>query len=169
MARVNKRLVPSFQRGDAITTHQRRDGRDAYSRDDGASKIRSYAGAWEPAKPAYGEFAARACQALDWLPIRAAAFSFAIVGNFQDALESWRGQSHAWGDVNQGVLLAAGAGALGVQLGGTIVVTGGELLRPPLGGDEPPGPETIDGAIALVLRAVLLWLAVAGLIWLGSL
>jgi adenosylcobinamide-phosphate synthase len=120
-------------------------------------------------EPAFGEFAARACQALDWLPVRAAAFSFAIVGNFQDALESWRGQSHAWGDVNQGVLLAAGAGALGVQLGGTITVTGGELLRPPLGGDEPPSPETIDGAIALVLRAVLLWLAVAGLIWLGSL
>ena len=117
----------------------------------------------------FGNFAVRACHVLDWIPARVAAFSFAIVGNFQDALESWRSQAHAWGDENQGILLAAGAGALGVQLGGNIAVAGGELLRPVLGLEEGPGPDSIDGAIALAWRAAMLWLAVAGLLWLGSL
>lgn len=114
-------------------------------------------------------FALRAIHVLDWLPVRAAAFSFAIVGNFQDALESWRGQAHAWGDENQGILLAAGAGALGVQLGGNIAVSGGELLRPALGTEEQAGPDSIGRAVALVWRAAMLWLAVVGLLWLGSL
>jgi adenosylcobinamide-phosphate synthase len=114
-------------------------------------------------------FSLHASHVLDWLPARATAFSFAIVGNFQDALESWRGQAQAWGNENQGILLAAGAGALGVQLGGNLAVSGGELLRPALGTEEPAGPESIEGAIALVWRAAMLWLAVAGLLWLGRL
>lgn len=114
-------------------------------------------------------FALRACHFLDWLPVRATAFSFAIVGNFQDALESWRGQAHAWGDENQGILLAAGAGALGVRLGGNLAMAGGELLRPVLGAEEPAGPDSVRGSIALVWRAAMLWLAVVGLLWLGSL
>jgi len=117
----------------------------------------------------FDSFSLRASHVLDWLPVRAAAFSFAIVGNFQDALESWRGQAHAWGDENQGILLAAGAGALGVQLGGNIAVSGGELLRPPLGTEEVAGPDNIEGAIALVWRTAMLWLAVVGLLWLGGL
>jgi adenosylcobinamide-phosphate synthase len=117
----------------------------------------------------FDSFALRATHVLDWLPVRAAAFSFAIVGNFQDALESWRGQAHAWGDENEGILLAAGAGALGVQLGGNIAVSGGELLRPALGTEVPAGPDSIEGTIALVWRVAMLWLAVAGLLWLGSL
>lgn len=120
-------------------------------------------------QPEFDVFAVRACEVLDWVPARVAAFSFAIVGNFQDALESWRGQAHAWGDENQGVLLAAGAGALGIGLGGGINVAGGELLRPPLGLEDAPGPDSIDGAIALAWRAAMLWLAVVGLLWLGSL
>lgn len=119
--------------------------------------------------PEFDRFALRADQVLDWLPVRIAGFSFAIVGNFQEALESWRGQAHAWGDENRGILLAAGAGALGIQLGGNIKVAGGELLRPALGSEEMPGPDSIEGAIALAWRATMLWLAVAGLLWLGSL
>ncbi len=117
----------------------------------------------------FGRFALRAAHFLDWLPVRVAAFSFAIVGNFQDALESWRGQAQAWGDENQGILLAAGAGALGVRLGGRLAVMGGELLRPTLGTEEPAGPESIEGGVALALRAAMLWLALATLLWLGGL
>jgi adenosylcobinamide-phosphate synthase len=106
---------------------------------------------------------------LAWLPARAVAFSFAIVGNFQDALESWRGQARNWGEESEGILLAAGAGALGLQLGGTIRLPAGQLERPPLGMDEPPGLESLDAVVALIWRAALLWVAVLGLIWLGSL
>ena len=117
----------------------------------------------------FERFALRAAHFLDWLPVRVAAFSFAIVGNFQDALDSWRGQAHAWGEENQGILLAAGAGALGVRLGGNLTVKGGGLLRPALGTDEPAGPESIEGGVALALRATVLWLALATLLWLGGL
>jgi adenosylcobinamide-phosphate synthase len=106
---------------------------------------------------------------LDWLPVRAVAFSFAIAGNFQDAVESWRGQARGWGDENDGILLAAGAGALGLQLGGDIRLPVGELARPRLGLGESPGPDALDAVVALIWRAALIWVAVLGLLWLGSL
>jgi len=115
------------------------------------------------------DFAQRAVYWLDWLPARALGFSFAIVGNFQDAMECWRGQAQSWRDVNEGVILAAGAGALSIRLGGTINVAECEVSRPDLGIDEQPGPESIDAGVALIWRAALLWVAVAGLLWLGSL
>lgn len=120
-------------------------------------------------EPAFAAFAARMAGWLDWAPARVAAFSFAIVGNFQDALESWRAQADGWGDVNEGAMLAAAGGALGVRLGGDLPVGGGELLRPPLGVGDAAQPDMVPGAIALVWRAVVLWLAVLGLLWLGGL
>lgn len=120
-------------------------------------------------EPRFGRVAAQAVHLLDWLPARVAAFSFAIVGNFQDALESWRGQAQEWGDENEGIVLAAGAGALGLQLGGAVRLGGGDLLRPVLGVGDPPGAETIQSIVALVWRAILLWGAAIGLLWLGSL
>lgn len=119
-------------------------------------------------EPRFGRTAARATYYLDWLPARATAFSFAIVGNFQDALENWRGQAHEWGDENEGILLSAGAGALGMQLGGSVLLAGGELQRPTLGHGDPPSAASMNGIVALVWRAVLLWGAILGLFWLGS-
>lgn len=124
-------------------------------------------------EPAFGRFADRMAGWLDWLPVRLVAFSFAIVGNFQDAQESWRGQAKGWGDENEGVLLASAAGALGLRLGGPVQIPAGELARPVLGPDEPhgmePGLDALDGVVALIWRAALLWVAVLGLLWLGSL
>jgi adenosylcobinamide-phosphate synthase len=120
-------------------------------------------------EPSFGRFADRMAGWLDWLPVRVVAFSFAIVGNFQDAQESWRGQARSWGDENEGILLAAGAGALGILLGGTINLPAGELVRPTLGLDEVPGLDSLDAVVALIWRAMLLWVAVLGLLWLGSL
>lgn len=119
--------------------------------------------------PEFGVTAARVAFWMDWPAARIAAFSFAIVGNFQDALECWRGQAHTWGDENEGVLLAAGAGALGIQLGGRVELAEGELVRPALGLEEMPGHETVDNAVTLVWRAALLWVAVLALLWLGGL
>lgn len=120
-------------------------------------------------EPVFNAMTTRIAYWMDWLPARIAAFSFAVVGNFQDALECWRGQAHAWGDENEGVLLAAGAGALGLQLGGNIDLAEGELVRPALGVEELPGAPTVDNAVALIWRAALLWVGVLGLLWLGSL
>lgn len=120
-------------------------------------------------EPRFGHVAGRAVFYLDWLPARVTAFSFAIVGNFQDALEAWRGQAQGWGDENEGILLAAGAGALGLRLGGNVNLDGGVLQRPDLGVGEAPSAASMQGIVALVWRAILLWCAALGLFWLGGL
>lgn len=123
-------------------------------------------------EPAFARFSGRVAGWLDWLPARIVAFSFAIVGNFQDALESWRARPGGWGDDNEGILLAAAAGALGLQLGGDIHLAEGEMARPVLGPEDAtggfPGLESLDAVVALIWRAALLWVAVLGLFWLGG-
>jgi adenosylcobinamide-phosphate synthase len=106
---------------------------------------------------------------LDWLPVRAAAFSFAIVGDFEGAMNGWRNQAGEWSDLNEGVLFASGAGALGVRVGGHLNMASGELMRPELGGDQAADPEYMDGSVSLIWRVILLWLAILGLLWLGGL
>jgi hypothetical protein len=69
---------------------------------------------------AFGEFARNTAQWLEWVPTRLTALSFAIVGDFEDAVYCWRSQASAWTDRQTGILLASGAGALGVRLGEAI-------------------------------------------------
>jgi len=102
---------------------------------------------------------------LDWLPVRMTAIAFAAVGDFEDAIASWRTQAASWareaGGASMGIVLASGAGALGVMLGGALPALGGEPeWRPDLGMGEPVEPELLPSAVGLVWRALILWLAV---------
>jgi adenosylcobinamide-phosphate synthase len=106
---------------------------------------------------------------LDWIPVRLTALSFAIVGDFEDAVACWRTQAHLWarqdGGLAIGVLLASGAGALGAQLGGPLpVLVGDPDVRAELGTGEPAGPDMLPSAVGLVWRALILWLLVILLI-----
>jgi adenosylcobinamide-phosphate synthase len=115
---------------------------------------------------AFGGFAQQAARALEWPAVRLTAASFAVVGDFEDAIYCWRTQAHAWPDPEAGVVLAAGAGALGVRLGMPLETLGGMHMRPELGvGDDADAP-FLDGLVGLAWRAVVLWvfvLLVAGL------
>jgi len=111
---------------------------------------------------------------LDWVPVRLTALSFAVVGDFEDAAYCWRTQPETWiwqdGGVHSGILLASGAGALGVQLGGPLVLPARDTRpRPELGIGEPPEPEVLPSAVGLVWRALILWLLVILLITLANL
>jgi adenosylcobinamide-phosphate synthase len=122
----------------------------------------------------FGAPAQRLLWLLDWIPVRLTALSFAIVGDFEDAAWCWRTQPQSWarqpGGVDAGVLLASGAGALGVQLGGAIAMPGGEPApRPDLGAGEAPEPEALPSAVGLVWRALVLWLLVMLLVTLANL
>ncbi|MDQ6679642.1 MAG: CobD/CbiB family protein, partial [Pseudomonadota bacterium] len=55
---------------------------------------------------------------LDHVPARLTAFGFAVVGNFEEAINCWRRDAWLWKYPNEGVILAAAAGAVGVRLGG---------------------------------------------------
>ena len=60
----------------------------------------------------------RAFNLIDHVPARLTAFGFAVVGNFEDAVAGWRRDASLWKHANEGIILAAAAGAVGVQLGG---------------------------------------------------
>ena len=62
--------------------------------------------------------AARAFAVIDHVPARLTAFGFAVVGNFEEAINGWRRDAELWAEANVGVILAAAAGAVGVRLGG---------------------------------------------------
>lgn len=116
----------------------------------------------------FGDFARRAFWALDWLPVRLTASTFAIVGDFEDAIFCWRTQAGAWMDASMGIVIAAGAGAMGVKLGNPYLL-GGELqARPELGlGDEPDAAH-LDSAVGLLWRALVLWLVILFLVGVAS-
>ncbi len=117
----------------------------------------------------FGGFAREAFYVLEWLPIRMTAATFAIVGNFEDTAYCWRTQAASWPDKEAGILLASGAGALGVRLGMPIPQGGLFLDRPELGAGDDADPGFMQSAIGLVWRSVVFWLILLLLLTLASL
>ena len=106
---------------------------------------------------------------IDWLPSRTTAAAFAIVGDFEDAVYCWRTQPAQWPDRDLGIVLAAGAGALGVQLGRP-VVDGVEVSdRAELGLGDPADVDFMQSAVGLVWRATVLWMLLLFLLGLATL
>ena len=123
-----------------------------------------------PASPALCQTAEQAWRVIDWLPVRMTALGFAIVGSFEDAIDVWRNHAARFADANDGVLLAATAGAMGVRLGGAALkpltpetagpataATGAAPAAEGLPG-EPPRSAHFTQVIGLVWRMVALWL-----------
>ncbi|AOZ51714.1 CobD/CbiB family protein [Chromobacterium vaccinii] len=112
----------------------------------------------------FGLFAARFAAWLDWIPVRLTAVSFAIMGDFEDAIYCWRSQARTWGNYANGILLASAAGALGVKLGDPLRQDYSVKYRPELGLGDEADPSFLKSAVGLVWRSALLWLAVTLLI-----
>ena len=117
----------------------------------------------------FAQFAQRAFAVIDWLPQRITATGFAIVGDFEDAVHCWRTQAAAWIDRSAGIVLAAGAGALGVKLGMPLEVDGEVRDREGLGLGVEPDEDVMQSAVGLVWRALVLWLLLLFLLSLASL
>jgi adenosylcobinamide-phosphate synthase len=115
----------------------------------------------------FGWAAARIDDALNFIPARLTALTYALLGHTRTAVACWREQAFAWGSPNAGPVMAAGAGALAVRLGGPAIYHGAEEFRPPLGAGAPPSAGDILRAVNLVERGQLLWLAVFGLAAVG--
>ncbi len=107
----------------------------------------------------YGRCAARIDDALNWAPARLTALSYALLGRTRDALACWRRQAPGWESPNAGPVMAAGAGSLGVQLGGAAIYHGQEEIRPALGCGPAPVAADLARAIALIRHSLWLWLA----------
>ncbi|HWI16005.1 MAG TPA: CobD/CbiB family protein [Burkholderiales bacterium] len=112
------------------------------------------------ADPEFSDFArfARRCFFwLDWLPARLTAASFAVVGNFEDAVYCWRTQARSWAAKAQDVILASGGGALGVRLGDALHQYDGLELRAELGIGDDADADYMQSAVGLIWRALVLW------------
>lgn len=108
----------------------------------------------------FGWFAGEAFRILDWVPSRVSAFFFAVVGDFEDALFCWRSQAAQWLVPGEGIVLASGAGALGVRLGEPLAVGGQPVDRPPLGMGEAANDDALASLEGLLWRTLVLWLIV---------
>jgi len=118
---------------------------------------------WSNTRGRFGLFALKAFHVVNWLPARLTALTYAIAGNFEDATFCWRTQAPGWPEPEEGVVLAAGAGAMGVRLGQSLNVGEETVWRPDLGTGQAPDADCIDSAISMIWRALVIWL-VAGLL-----
>jgi adenosylcobinamide-phosphate synthase len=110
----------------------------------------------------FGWAAARLDDLLNLIPARLTAASYALTGSLRMALRCWRAQGVRWESPNAGPVMAAGAGALGLKLGGGAFYHGEWHERPALGEGREPAAVDITRAVRLVQRSLLAWIAVAG-------
>jgi adenosylcobinamide-phosphate synthase len=93
------------------------------------------------------------------------------MGNFEEAIDCWRNHAQRFPDDNDGVVLAATAGALNVRLGGEAL--GAEEAGGSQDSESTPGrpPEMahLPSIVGLVWRSVVLWMVLLALLTLARL
>ena len=103
---------------------------------------------------------------VDYLPARATALGFAVVGNFEEAVASWRGEAESYASGSDGVVLAATSGALNVRLSAcdaSLEASDATGMRP------EPQLAHLASAVGLVWRSVVLWMLLLALLTLARL
>ena len=129
------------------------------------------------------ELSQRLFNLMDFVPARLTAFGFAVVGNFEEAVNCWRRDAGLWKHPNEGIILAAAAGAVGVQLGGAAApgVTpdrsssfdsdGAPELVSAEGSTTgtPPQSGHLRSVVGLVWRSVVLWMLLLAVLSLANL
>lgn len=108
---------------------------------------------------AFGWAAARIDDVLNFIPARLTAASYVLLSDDRRrAWRCWRTQAPGWSSPNAGPVMASGAGALGLALGGAATYEGVLEQRPPLGLGRAAGPADIGRAWHLVLSVTWLWM-----------
>lgn len=112
----------------------------------------------------FGWAAARLDDVLNYVPARLTALTYLLLGHAASGWRCWRTQAPTWYSPNAGPVMAAGAGALGVSLGGGARYHGQWKVRPPLGCGPAPTHQDIGRAVRLVSRGAWLWAGLS-LLW----
>jgi adenosylcobinamide-phosphate synthase len=114
--------------------------------------------------------AAQAWVWIDHLPARATALGFAVVGNFEEAVASWRSEAASYAPGSDGVVLAATSGALNLRLAQRAETVPPSELQDTAQMVRPdPQLAHLSGVVGLVWRAVVLWMLVLALLSLARL
>jgi adenosylcobinamide-phosphate synthase len=108
----------------------------------------------------FGWAAARLDDVINYIPARLTALTYALLGNTKTAIHCWKTQAPLWDSPNAGPVMAAGAGAMNVKLGGAARYHGEWHTRPILGAGSPPEISDIERALRLVRHGVYLWLVI---------
>ncbi|MDC9720046.1 MAG: adenosylcobinamide-phosphate synthase CbiB [Gammaproteobacteria bacterium] len=120
----------------------------------------------------FGWAAARFDDLLNYIPARLTALTYtlcgAVNGQTKNAWHSWRQQAGTWKSPNAGPVMAAGAGAIGVQLGGNAQYHGQTQRRPVLGTGKAPMASSIDDACVLVNYSLAVWMVLIGMLAVGG-
>ncbi|WP_028470231.1 CobD/CbiB family cobalamin biosynthesis protein [Neptunomonas japonica] len=111
----------------------------------------------------FGYVAAKLDDLLNYLPARCTALSYAILSNTRKALMCWKNQASAHASPNGGPVIAAGAGGLGVLLGGPTRYHGVWHDKPVLGTGELPKAVDLQRAMRLVSHSLILWICLIGI------
>ncbi len=109
--------------------------------------------------PALRDYVAVWWHRVDWIPARLTAMGFAFVGSFEDAIDRWRKFEAAVPGDNDGIVLAATAGA--VHIGLTELDLQNAAPAPRLG--------HLRAIVGLVWRAVVMWMVILALLSLARL
>lgn len=112
----------------------------------------------------FGFFVAKFDDLLNFIPARLTALTYALMGNWKNAMRCWSKQGSLWESPNAGVVMAAGAGALDVQLGGADHYHGELKQRTDLGCGEKAQAATIEQSCQLLDRSIIVWVVVVALI-----
>jgi adenosylcobinamide-phosphate synthase len=101
---------------------------------------------------------------VDFLPARATALGFAVVGNFEEAVASWRTEPERFAQGSDGVVLAATSGAINVRLYAKDGPADDAVAARP-----DPQLAHLASAVGLVWRSVVLWMLLLALLTLAHL
>ena len=112
----------------------------------------------QPVSEALQQTSASAWAAIDWLPARMTALSFAVVGSFEEAIDGWRNYVPQFAGDNDGIVLAATAGAVNIRLGVSQASSG-----------ATPELAHLAVIVGLVWRTVVMWMVLLALLTLARL
>jgi adenosylcobinamide-phosphate synthase len=131
-----------------------------------------------PVSDALQASATQAWAAIDWVPARITAISFAVVGSFEEVIDSWRNYEPRFPGDNDGIILAATSGAVNITLGDAaskaaypvdgVPVMPLEAARESASGQAPELAH-LAVIVGLVWRTVVMWMVLLALLTLARL
>jgi adenosylcobinamide-phosphate synthase len=123
----------------------------------------------QPVSDALQRNARAAWLLIDWLPARITAISFAVVGNFEEAIDGWRRYAEGTDTSHDGLVLAATAGAVNLRLPSEPSTSDQMLSAATDVRGQPPELAHLPIVVGLVWRTVVMWLVLLALLTLARL